>query len=111
MNLHQKSIAPTHTCSETWEKMTREEKWGLIQSILIKDEQLSRILSIADLRVGGQVIVKFLEPVGADKRGQILLDLEYRLKEEGDLGLNVWLEPLGDKSVLRKLRGIEVKNS
>ena len=37
-------------------------------------------------------------------------DLEAFLKESIDPGLVVWLEPLGDRSSLRNLRGIEVKS-
>ena len=36
--------------------------------------------------------------------------LEKKLKEHIDQGLSVWLEPIGDKSKLRKLRGVEVKS-
>ena len=31
------------------------------------------------------------------------------LKSKIDKGLTVWCEPVGDKSVLRKLRGFEIK--
>lgn len=55
------------------------------------------------------MIVGLRVPVPADKRGTLLLDLEASLKESIDPGLVVWLEPLGDRSSLRNLRGIEVK--
>ena len=42
-------------------------------------------------------------------RGMILLDLEEKLKKNIDIGLTVWLEPVGDKSKLRNLRGIKIK--
>jgi len=109
MNLYQSSIAPTYACSAKWKVLTSEERLDLVESALNKDEALNQRVGITHLKDDGQIIVKFLEPVGADRRGEILLDLEGHLKEEVDLGLTVWLEPLVDKSVLRKLRGIEVK--
>ena len=39
----------------------------------------------------------------------MLLDLEEKLKNEIDLGITVWCEPVGDKSKLRNLRGIKIK--
>ena len=53
--------------------------------------------------------MKFTEPHGPEIRGTKLLDLEELLKENVDLGITIWLEPLGDKNSLRNLRGIEVK--
>ena len=39
----------------------------------------------------------------------MLLDLEEKIKASIDQGITVWCEPVGDKSVLRKLRGFEIK--
>ena len=39
----------------------------------------------------------------------MLLELESYLKENIDKGLTVWLEPVGDRSKLRNLRGIKIK--
>ena len=39
----------------------------------------------------------------------LLLDFESELKIGVDQGLVVWCEPLGDKSTLRNLRGIEIR--
>ena len=38
----------------------------------------------------------------------LLLDIEEILKKTVDEGITVWLEAVGDKSKLRKLRGIEI---
>jgi hypothetical protein len=67
------------------------------------------VVAIAAAKEDGQIIVNFVEPQSASKRGQLLLDLESLLKEAIDPGLAVWLEPLGDRNSLRNLRGIEVK--
>ena len=37
-----------------------------------------------------------------------ILELEERLKSKIDKGITVWCEPIGDKSKLRKLRGIKI---
>ena len=39
----------------------------------------------------------------------MLLELEEKLKKELDEGITIWLEPVGDKSKLRNLRGINIK--
>lgn len=70
----------------------------------------NEILMIVDAKLDGQIIVKLLQPVAADKRGTLLLDLEEFLIKSIDRGLVVWLEPFGDRSSLRNLRGIEVKS-
>jgi hypothetical protein len=40
----------------------------------------------------------------------MLLDLENEIKKDIDHGITVWLEPVGDKSKLRNLRGIKIKD-
>jgi hypothetical protein len=49
------------------------------------------------------------ETIPTNIRGLLLLDLEKKLKDNIDNGLTVWLEPVGDKSKLRNLRGIKIK--
>lgn len=57
----------------------------------------------------GQVFVELVEPLPPAVRGSLLLDFESGLKTNVDQGLVVWCEPLGDKSTLRNLRGIEIR--
>lgn len=109
MHFYRHSVASTFRCSEQWKGLTGEERLRLVEGAINRDETFSRLLSVVDLKDDGQVILRFLEPVGADRRGTVLLDMEDYLKREVDIGLTVWLEPLNDKSALRKLRGIEVK--
>ncbi|WP_156302385.1 hypothetical protein [Methylogaea oryzae] len=52
------------------------------------------------------MIVGLLQPLSAGERGTLLLDLEAFLKETVEPSLAVWLEPLGDRSSLRNLRGM-----
>ncbi len=109
MYFYQHSVTSTFSCSEKWKGLTGEKRLRLVEGVISQDESFSRLVSIVDLKDDGQVILRLLEPVGADRRGTVLLDLEDYLKQEVDVGLTVWLEPLNDKSALRKLRGIEVK--
>ena len=39
---------------------------------------------------------------------QILEKLEEMLKSVLDQGITVWCEPVGDKSKLRKMRGVKI---
>jgi hypothetical protein len=77
---------------------------AILQEMHHKDHSLHIV------KQDGQIIVKLLETVSADKRGTLLLNLEDYLKESIDAGLVLWLEPFGDRNSLRNLRGIEVKS-
>lgn len=57
----------------------------------------------------GFVYVELTSPLRAADRGLRLRAYEALLKSSIDESLTVWCEPVGDKSALRKLRGIEVK--
>ena len=57
-----------------------------------------------------RVFIELNKAVPANERGTLLLDFEKILNENIDEGLNVWCEPIGDKSSLRNLRGIEIKS-
>jgi hypothetical protein len=57
----------------------------------------------------GDVFVELKEALPPHIRGTLLLDLEIELKAKIDASLVVWCEPLGDKSTLRNLRGIEIR--
>lgn len=67
-------------------------------------------IELVSAKSDGQVIIRLRDPLSADMRGTLLLDYEGLLKDLVDKGLSVWLEPLGDRSSLRNLRGIEVKS-
>lgn len=101
----------TATPDHAWRQLPDADRLALTKNIVeTRMSSLERILEIVEAKIDGQVIVNLLEPVTADKRGTLLLDLEAFLKESIDPGLVVWLEPLGDRSSLRNLRGIEVKS-
>ncbi len=56
----------------------------------------------------GQIVLKIERIIPANKRGLLLLELEEMLKSVVDEGITIWCEPVGDKSKLRKLRGVEI---
>ena len=100
----------TPTPGQAWCQLSDDERQALVNvTRTAKMASLKKILVAVEAKLDGQVIIKLLEPVPAGTRGTLLLDLEAFLKESIDPGLVVWLEPLGDRSSLRNLRGIEVK--
>lgn len=109
-NLSYANIA-TPVPHEKWQKMSASERLAVIKHALESDSlPENNILTATDAKQDGQIIVNFVEPIGASRRGSILLDAEELLKGTIDPALTVWLEPLGDRNSLRNLRGIEVKS-
>lgn len=103
--------ADTPTPDNAWRLLSDDERMVLVnKTMCARLASANKILVIVEAKPDGQVIVSLLDPLPADKRGTLLLDLEELLKESIDPGLAVWLEPLGDRSSLRNLRGIEVKS-
>ncbi|MEO1941004.1 MAG: hypothetical protein ABGX60_03920 [Candidatus Thioglobus sp.] len=101
----------TPTPGQSGCELTDDVRLNLVNNALIKNTAFSKkILTLIEAKQDGQIIVKLLETVSADKRGALLLDLEDYLKESIDASLVVWLEPFGDRNSLRNLRGIEVKS-
>lgn len=93
-----------------WQQAPDSERLESVKKAMASNAAFpSNIITAVEAKADGQVIVRLHAPVSADKRGTLLLDLEDFLKATVDSGLAVWLEPLGDRSSLRNLRGIEVK--
>jgi hypothetical protein len=104
------ATAVTPTPGSAWLNMTDEQRLDTVKKTLAASSLDSKnLLEVTAAKRDGQVIVNFLEPVGPDRRGMTLLDLEEYFKGSVDNSITVWLEPLGDRSSLRNLRGIEVK--
>tara|TARA_B100001564_G_C20215522_1_gene479293 strand:+ start:194 stop:526 length:333 start_codon:yes stop_codon:yes gene_type:complete len=95
----------TPQTSEKWINLSIENKKELIQNELKNDENL-KDFEVFNAMNDGQIIFKVNNAIPSSKRGNILLDLEEKLKNNIDKGLTVWFEPIGDKSKLRNLRGI-----
>ncbi len=95
--------------SNYWVELKEEERKKLIAD-LIKDIPLYNTFEITKAEKNGNVILKIEKLIKASERGILLLDLEQLLKNKIDQGITIWLEPVGDKSKLRNLRGIKIKS-
>ena len=102
------SLQDSPTPSQKWLKYSENDRINLISS-LIKSYQSFNFFDVLKADNNGFVILKTEENITASKRGLLLLDLELKLKKQIDESITVWLEPVGDKSKLRNLRGIEIK--
>ena len=94
--------------SDFWHKLEANEKLRRVNEVLDSDTRFSQI-KISRVLVSGEIFVNLTEAIPASIRGSLLLDFEAELKSKIDLGIVVWCEPLGDKSTLRNLRGIQIK--
>ena len=111
MNLINKynSLLDSPEVSENWKSLNEKDRIEKIKKFLtqnINNIQYDVIKASAD----GQVTIKINQSIPASKRGLILLEIEEKMKEKLDKGLTLWLEPIGDKSKLRNLRGINIKS-
>ena len=102
--------ATPHT-SPIWKDLSRDKKKEQLEAILVAHQEFKEAIQIVACKSDGQVTVRLLTLLTADKRGTLLLDFEECIKKYIDQGLTAWSEGLGDKNSLRNLRGIEVKVS
>ena len=100
--------AKTPVVNKSWIEMSTEKRVELVKNELKKDSKTIDF-EITQTTDDGQIVFKVEKSIPANIRGLLLLDLEERLKNSIDKGLVVWFDPLGDKSKLRNLRGIKVK--
>ena len=101
------SKSKTPTPSEDWLNKSEEDRKTIINLELNKSELYKNFKVIKALD-NGQIVFKIEKIIHANERGLLLLELEERLKSKIDKGITVWCEPIGDKSILRKLRGIKI---
>ena len=73
----------------------------------LKKDKLYNGFEVIEAPDNGQIVLKIERAIPANERGILLLELEEKLKSALDKGISVWLEPVGDKSKLRNLRGIK----
>jgi hypothetical protein len=102
------STAETPVPGNEWITSSQNERMELVRNAWKEIEKYSN-LTVIDCRSNGEVFVEMKEPMSSNQRGTFLLDAEQVLKKQVDEALTIWLEPLGDKSTLRNLRGIKVK--
>ena len=104
------STIETPVPGQEWITSSQNERTALVYNAWKNiDKYLN--LAVIDCRSNGEVFVEMKEPMSSNQRGTLLLDAEQVLKKQVDDAITVWLEPLGDKSTLRNLRGIKVKIS
>ena len=72
-------------------------------------ELIKAAFKIKSAEKNGFVTLIIERQIPANQRGIMLLDLESLIKDNIDDGISIWLEPVGDKSKLRNLRGINFK--
>jgi len=98
----------TYTPTNNWTLFTPEERVEKVQAYIDKKSVYADIkVTVADKN--GHVVVRIDHSIPANERGLFLLEMEQELKKNIDVGITIWLEPVGDKSKLRQLRGVEVK--
>ena len=90
-----------------WKEMSENERIGTIN---IAAGKLCEGIEVVEANELGHVSIILKEKLEASERGPLILEFEQRLKEKIDQGITVWHKPIGDKSSLRNLRGIEIKH-
>lgn len=98
------------TPGHDWLNHNESERMAAIRSSLDSlDPAWSESLGLVSARNDGFVTFEFKSSIPANIRGAYLLSLEAHLKQSVDPAITLWIAPVGDKSSLRNLRGIEVK--
>ena len=91
-----------------WRQLDSDQRIKCVADFISNRTEFQKI-RVTRALPDGQVFVELVEPLPPAVRGSLLLDFESELKRSVDQGLVVWCEPLGDKSTLRNLRGIEIR--
>ena len=105
-NNYSQSITPQ--TKDNWKNLKISNREKLIKKILEENTIYSNF-EVVETPDNGQIVIRIEKIIPANERGLILLNLEEKLKKTIDEGLTIWCEPVGDKSKLRKLRGIQIK--
>jgi len=99
----------TPVVSLSWREWNPDERMERIARA-IGNLEIAQSLSLDKCLDDGEIFFIQESPIPSGDRADLLLDLEDLLKQKVDPGLTVWIEPQGDKSSLRKLRGVQVKS-
>ena len=91
-----------------WRNLYEKDRIKIIYEVLNQDKKYESF-EIIKAEEKGHVTLRIEKSIQASERGILLLKLEEYLKKTIDQGITIWLEPVGDKSKLRNLRGIEIK--
>jgi hypothetical protein len=102
------SLANSPKTKDEWKKNTEKERISEIEKKL-NNNLNDNNFEVCNASEDGQVVLRTSKPTPARERGVKLLEIEEMLKKSIDEGITIWLEPVGDKSKLRNLRGINIK--
>ncbi len=102
------AFANSPTTGKNWVEMSKDYRIKLVQDELKKDNIYDGFI-VTQAEKNGQITLLIEKSITAAERGTMLLDLEKKLKNSIDRGITIWLVPVGDKSKLRNLRGIQIK--
>jgi len=109
-SLGDRASEQTPGCSSKWIGLPADERLALVKRVIEENSVYSDAILLCDVAENGFVTIDLKRVVVPNERGGLLLGFEQTLKQLIEIGLTVWLKPLGDRSSLRNLRGIEVKN-
>ena len=98
----------THTVSKSWLEDSVEYRLWKIKNFL-NSNILYQDIQVKEASDEGHVVLMIEKNIPSNERGIFLLTLEEKLKKLVDKGITIWLEPVGDKSKLRNLRGVQIK--
>jgi len=98
--------AATPTTSKDWIVKSEKDRIEMILKEL-KKNILYKDFEVVKAPDNGQIVLRIEKIIPANVKGLLLLELEEKLKLI-DNGITIWCEPVGDKSKLRKLRGVEI---
>ena len=105
----QTAIEDSPTTSDKWKEATELKRINSVKDILNKKDEYKNF-EVTKTEKNGNVTLRTEVSISASERGTLLLNLEEDLKISIDNGITVWLEPVGDKSKLRNLRGIKINS-
>jgi hypothetical protein len=87
-------------------KSESERVWEL--KLFLDNMNEYKDIRVVSAQNNGHVVVAIDYTITANKRGLALLTLEKKMKESLDPAITLWCEPVGDKSKLRALRGVQI---
>lgn len=102
------SLAPSPVSSEEWKNKTEKDRITMVYE-QIKLNSLYEGFEVVSADDNAHITLKIERSIPSNERGVLLLDLESSLKTSIEKAITIWLEPVGDKSKLRNLRGITFK--
>ena len=103
------AVADSPVVGLDWANKSDEDRVSCVLSALKLQKDFENF-EVLEAGKNGQVILRTEVNIPANIRGPLLLDLEMSLKNSIEKSITIWLEPVGDKSKLRMLRGIEIKS-